>query len=131
MTRDKQITKYAKELLKISFEDGQFSEERASAVLQSLDKNPPRNYTSVLKIFLKLVKKEVANRTALVEHAGELSSTALSNIESKFSAHYGRKITAVASSNESLIAGLRVRIGCDVYDSSVAGSLRELQATLS
>ncbi len=131
MTRDKQIINYAKGLLKISFEDGQFSEERAAAVLQSLEKNPPRNYVSVLKEFLKLVQREVANSTAAVEHAGEISSTALEAIKTKFSAHYGRNISVTASQNDSLIAGLRVRVGCDVYDSSVAGALKELEATLS
>ncbi|MDQ8184713.1 F0F1 ATP synthase subunit delta [Pelagicoccus sp. SDUM812002] len=131
MTRDKQIINYAKGLLKISLEDGEFSEERASAVLQYLEKNPPRKYASVLKEYLKLVQREVANSTAAVEHAGELSSSAIEAIKAKFSAHYGRKISVTTRQNDSLIAGLRVRVGCDVYDSSVAGSLHELEATLS
>lgn len=132
MTRDKQIINYAKGLLKVSLEDGQFSEERATAVLQSLEKNPPRHYASVLKEFLKLVQREVANCTAAVEHAGDkLSASTLEAIQAKFTAHYGRTITVSASQNESLIAGLRVRVGCDVYDNSVAGALNELEATLS
>ncbi|MBK1879507.1 F0F1 ATP synthase subunit delta [Pelagicoccus mobilis] len=131
MTRDKQISNYAKGLLKVSLEDGQFSEERAAAVLQALEKNPPRNYASVLKEYLKLVQREVANSTAAVEHAGELSASALEAIKAKFTAHYGRPITVTASQNDDLIAGLRVRVGCDVYDSSVAGALKELEASLS
>lgn len=131
MKRDKQISNYAKGLLNISLEDGQFSEERATAVLQALEKNPPRNYASVLKEFLKLVQREVANSTAAVEYAGELSSSALESIKSKFTAHYGRNISVTTSQNDSLIAGLRVRVGCDVYDSSVAGALKELEASLS
>lgn len=131
MTRDKQIINYAKSLLKLSLEDGLFSEERAAAVLQYLEKNPPRKYASVLKQYLKLVQREVANSTAAVEHAGEISATAVEAIQSKFSAHYGRNISVTTSPNDSLIAGLRVRVGCDVYDSSVAGALKELEATLS
>ncbi len=131
MTRDKQTINYAKGLFRISLEDGQFSEERAAAVLQSLEKNPPRKYAAVLKQYLKLVQREVANSTAAVEHAGDLSSSALEAIKSKFTAHYGRNISVTTSQNDSLIAGLRVRVGCDVYDSSVAGALKELEATLS
>lgn len=131
MTRDKQIINYAKGLLKVSLEDGQFSEERAAAVLQSLEKNPPRNYASVLKEYLKLVQREVANSTAAVEHAGDLSPAAIEAIKAKFTAHYGRSISVTTSQNDSLIAGIRVRVGCDVYDSSVAGALKELEATLS
>lgn len=131
MTRDKQTITYAKSLLKISLENGQFSEERAAAVLQSLENNPPRNYALVLKEFLKLVKREVANSTAAVEHAGEISASALEAIKVKFTAHYSRNINVTTSQNDSLIAGIRVRVGCDVYDSSVAGALNELEATLS
>lgn len=131
MTRDKKTISYAKGLLKICLEEGQFSEERALAVLQSLEKNPPRNYVSVLKEFLKRVRREVANSTAEVEHAGELSASSLEAIQARFTAHYGRKISVASSQNDSLIAGLRVRVGCDVYDSSVAASLGKLQAALS
>lgn len=131
MKSDKLTTKYAKSLLKLSFEDGQFSEERATAVLQTLEKNPPRNYASVLKEFLKLVQREVANNTAAVEHAGDISPAALEAIKKKFSAHYGRDVNVTTQLNDSLIAGLRVRVGCDLFDSSVAGALKELEATLS
>ncbi|EDY81277.1 hypothetical protein VDG1235_895 [Verrucomicrobiia bacterium DG1235] len=131
MTRDKQIINYAKGLLKISLEDGQFSEERAAAVLQTLEKNPPRKYASVLKQFLKLVQREVAKSTADVEHAGSISRAAIEAIQSKLSGHYGRAINVTTRQNDSLIAGMRVRVGCDVFDASVAGSLRQLQASLS
>lgn len=131
MTRNKQIVNYAKGLLKIATVDGKFSEERASTVLQTLEKNPPRNYGSILKQFLKLVQREVAKNTADVEYAGELNATAIQDIESKLSANYDRPIKVVANRNDDLIAGVRVRVGCDLYDASVAGSLRELEASLS
>ncbi|MBC2607222.1 F0F1 ATP synthase subunit delta [Pelagicoccus albus] len=131
MTRDKQIVDYAKGLMKLASENGTFSEERASAILQVLEKNPPRNYAGVLKEFLKLVKREVANNTAVVEYAGELSPSAIDGIKSQFTNRYGRDISVTASRNDALIAGLRVQVGCDVYDSSVAGALKELEATLS
>lgn len=132
MKRDKQIIHFAKGLLKASLdENGYFSEERGSAVLQTLAKNPPRRYALVLKEYLKLVKNEVAKGTAKIEYAGELTSNSIEAIESKFSEHYGRPISVVTEKNDKLIAGLRVRIGCDLYESSVAGSLKELEASLS
>ena len=131
MRRDKQIIDYAKGLLRISQEDGRLSDERAAAVLRSLEANPPRHYASILKEFLKLVQREVANQTAAVEHAGALSDTAIQKIGAQFSARYGRDISVTTRQNESLIAGLRVRVGCDLYEASVAGALRELEATLS
>ena len=131
MTRDKQIKTYAKSLLKLCFDNGEFSEERVGAVLQVLEKNPPRNYASVLKALLKLVERELADRTAEVEYAGSLSDAAIHSIQSKLSTAYGRSISIKSRENDALIAGVRVRIGCDVYESSIAGALRELESSLS
>ncbi|MDQ8204240.1 F0F1 ATP synthase subunit delta [Pelagicoccus sp. SDUM812003] len=132
MKRDKQATNFAKALLKMSLdENAQISEERALAILQTLEKNPPRGYAAILKVFLKLVERELAKSTAVVEHAGAMSATASASIASKLSAHYGRSITVASRQNDSLIAGLRVRVGCDLYENSVAGSLEELRASLS
>lgn len=131
MTRNKQIKAQGKRLLKLCFDDGEFSEERAAAVLQILDKNPPRHHAAVLKAFLRHVQREVANRTAAVEFAGDLTPAALDSIQSKLSSAYGRKITMTKRQNDELIAGVRVRLGCDVYESSIAGTLGELQSSLS
>ena len=131
MTRDKQIKTYAKSLFKLCLVDGEFSEEHVSAVLQVLEKNPPRNYVSVLRAFLKYVQREVANRTAEVEYAGTISDTTVQNIAKSLSASYRRSISVKTKQNDELIAGLRVRVGCDVYESSIAGALQELQSSLS
>ena len=131
MTRDKQIKSYAKSLFKLCLLDGAFSEERASAVLQVLEKNPPRNYISVLRAFHKYVQREIANQTAEVEYAGAISETTVQKIAQSLSASYGRSIAVESKQNDDLIAGLRVRVGCDVYESSIAGALRELQSSLS
>jgi F-type H+-transporting ATPase subunit delta len=43
---------------------------------------------------------------------------------------YGRPIAGVARRNDALLAGLRVRVGDDVYESSVAGQLATLAAAV-
>ena len=132
MTASAQTKAFAKSLLSICLENGSLSDERVSAVLAALEKNPPRHYVATLKAFLRLVEAEVAKRTASVEFAGpELSSAAAESIRASLSAAYGRPVEVQARRNEDLIAGLRVRIGCDVYDASVAGTLNQLQESLS
>jgi len=39
---------------------------------------------------------------------------------------YSRTVTATAKANPKLLAGLRIRVGSDVYESSVAGQLAAL-----
>jgi F-type H+-transporting ATPase subunit delta len=43
---------------------------------------------------------------------------------------YQRPIAAAAQSNPGLIAGLRIRVGDDLYESSVAGQLAALVSSV-
>lgn len=131
MTKNKQIKEFAKQLLKMSLEGGDLSAERVDGVLKTLDKNPPRHHIAVLKAYLKLVEREVAKSTAVISHAGALSSGAVESITSQLSAKYGRSIEAITREDPSLIAGLRVVVDCDVYDSSIASALSTLESSLS
>lgn len=131
MTQDKQIKDFAKQLLKMSLDGSDVSAERVDGVLKALDKNPPRHHIALLKAYLKLVQREVAKSTAIVSHAGTLSSEATGVIAAQLSKKYGRAISTVTREDPSLIAGLRVVVDCDVYDSSVSSALSSLQASLS
>ncbi|MEN9813357.1 MAG: hypothetical protein RL479_2043, partial [Verrucomicrobiota bacterium] len=55
---------------------------------------------------------------------------ALADIAAAMSRRYGRSITGTARRNDALLAGLRVRVGDDVYESSVAGQLAQLAAAV-
>ncbi len=131
MTQDKHIKEFAKQLLKMSLENGEISAERVDGVSKSLEKTPPRRPVATLKAYLKLVEREVAKSTAVISHAGELSSELASNIAKQLSSKYGRGIAAVTREDPSLIAGLRVVVDCDVYDASIASSLATLESSLS
>ena len=126
MRGNKQIRKIARDLLQLSLKDGEVSEERVQAVLNAIDARPPRNYRQVLREYLNQVRKYIAQSQAIVEYAGPLPANLINDIEASFSARYARPITAVSKENPALIAGVRIRIGSDVYDSSVANHLHEL-----
>ena len=131
MKQDKQIKNFAKQLLQASVESGEVSTERVDGVLKSLAKNPPRHHIAILKAYIKLVEREVAKGTAVINYAGELSSDMIVGIVNQLSAKYGRSITSVLREDPSLVAGLRVVVDCDVYDASIASSLASLETSLS
>lgn len=127
MKRDKKITHFAKKLAELSKdEQGVVTEAKVGEVLVGLKQAAPRGYLSILKTYLGYLRRQVALQTAVVSTPGRLSSEALSEIASKYSALYGRPITAQVKVDPSLIAGVRVRVGDDVYDASVAGRLQRL-----
>lgn len=126
MTRDKKVLSFAKKLVELSREGGVVTEAKVAEVLAGLKQAKPRKELLVLKTYLNYIRKAVAEQTAVVATPGALGPEALAAIESNFSSLYGRTITAVTKADPSLIAGVRVRVGDDVYDASVAGRLKRL-----
>lgn len=124
MTRDKKILQFAKNLVELSREDGVVVESRVADVLDGLKQVELRHKLLVLKTYLYYIRKAVAEQTAVVATPGALSPEALAAIETNFTKVYGRPISAVTQAEPSLIAGVRIRVGDDVYDASVAGRLK-------
>lgn len=127
MKRDKKITKLAKKLVEFSKdENGVVSEAKVSEVLAGLKQVQLRKPLDTLKYYLNYLRREIALQTAVVSTPTTLSADALQQIEAKYTALYGRPISAVTQPDASLIAGVRVRVGDDVYDASIAGRLQRL-----
>ncbi|MFA6285754.1 MAG: F0F1 ATP synthase subunit delta [Opitutaceae bacterium] len=125
----KQITQLAQKLFKLSFADGRLSEERVAGVLAYVEKNPPAKPIPVLRAYGRLVAIEVAKGRAVVEHSGPVADSALQSIAAAMTGRYKRPVVATAKPNASLLAGLRIRVGDDVYESSVSGQLAALSAS--
>ncbi len=130
MRASKQSQLFARQLVRLSFADGQISIERVSGVLAYLEKHPPRQPLAVLRIYYRLVSIEIAKSRALIEHAGPITDGILRTIEDALTQKYQRPIAAAARPNPDLIAGLRIRVGDDVYESSIAGQLATLSSSV-
>jgi len=126
MQRDKKITQFVKKLVRMSKDGGVVTEARVGEVLSALKQARPRHLGRILKTYLRYIQREVAAQTALVSTPGDLSPEALQAIATHYSKIYGRTIQGATRQDPSLIAGVRVRVGDDVYDASVAGRLKRL-----
>lgn len=129
MAAPKQIRQTARVLFSVSLENGVVSAERVAGVLAWFEKTNPRNGLAILREYHRLVSIEINRTRARVEHAGALADDAIVAIASFLSKRYGRTITATATENPDLIAGIRVSIGDDVFESSIAGQLESLSIT--
>ena len=126
----KQIQLLARQFFKLSVVDGALSADRVAGVLAYVEKHRPANTLAVLKAYQRLVAAEFARGQAIVEHAGSVNSTALAAIAAAMTKKYARPVTAIARPNSALLAGLRVRVGDDTYESSVSGQLATLAAAV-
>jgi F-type H+-transporting ATPase subunit delta len=126
----KNVTELARKLYKLSFDNNALSSDRVAGVLEYVEKHAPANSLAVLKAYRRLVVAEVARNHAVIEHAGTASETTLSAVAKALAQKYGRPVETISKDNPALIAGLRVRIGDDIYESSVAGQLADLAANV-
>ena len=128
MPAPKKVRTTARTLLKLSMEAGQLSEAKVRDVLAWFEAKPPVNAAATLREYHRLVVREVSRSRAHIEFAGALPSGAIASILAELSKIYGRPVSAATSENPALIAGVRISIGDDVYERSIAGQLETLAA---
>lgn len=126
MKRDPKIHRFVKKLVEFSKEDGVVTEAGVRQVLQSLEQSRPRKQLAILRSYLARIRREVARQTAVVSSATGLDEATLRDLERHFSQRYNRTIRAEGRADPSLIAGVRVRVGDDLYDASITGRLQRL-----
>ena len=127
MKINKQAKRGAKGLYQSCQVDGLLDENRVRRVVEEVIQSKPRGYLAILSHFQRLVRLDMLRRTAAVESSVELSPEERRNIEAQLASRYGRGLTISYQVDPSLIGGVRIKVGSDVYDGSVAGRLHALQ----
>lgn len=130
MRADKKTKALAKQLFKLSLVNGAVSAEQVEGVLGYIEKNVPRGQLALLQLYQRAITTELAKSSAVVEHAGPVSDATLQSIAAAMTRKYSRPVAATAKPNPKLLAGLRVRVGSDVYESTVAGQLAALSTSV-
>jgi F-type H+-transporting ATPase subunit delta len=68
--------------------------------------------------------------TARVESAAPMPVEMRASIDAGLARRYGRRIDTLYAENPNLIAGVRIKVGSDVFDGSVKGRLDALEEGL-
>jgi F-type H+-transporting ATPase subunit delta len=105
--------------------DGAIDEPAVRELLQLLVTEKPRNYISILNRLQKLIELAIEERTVLVESATPLAdggASVFSNLEKR----YGPAARTDYKENPSLLGGLRVRRGSNIWDGSLSNRLQRL-----
>jgi F-type H+-transporting ATPase subunit delta len=126
----KEVRQMARELLQASFTDGQLDPGRVSSVVNSVLEKKPRNYIKILDYYRRLLRLELEKRHARIETAATLDPQAASEISQSLSRRYGSDLTTEFVVTPELLGGMRVRVGSDVWDSSVRNRLERLEQQL-
>jgi F-type H+-transporting ATPase subunit delta len=128
MNRSKQAKRDAKQMFRLCLVNGLLDESRIREVARQVAESRNRNRFKLLSQFRRLVKLDDARHTATVENATAMPPDMQASIQAGLAHTYGPGLNTTFSPNPALIGGMRIKVGSDVYDSSVRARLAALQA---
>jgi F-type H+-transporting ATPase subunit delta len=129
MKISKQARRDARQLFRTCLVGAALDESRARQAVTGVVQKKPRGYIAILAHFQRLVRLEVASRTATIESATALPPQVQAEIQSDLTLRYGPGLAFHFTENPALIGGVRIQVGGDVYNGSVQGRLAALQQT--
>lgn len=126
MRINKRAKAEARQLYDFCTVNGRLDDNRVRQVVQRVIAAKKRDGAAVLAQFVRLVRLDCARHTATVESASPLPPDLQASIEADLTRRYGPGLVMAFSLRPALIGGMRVQVGCDVYDGSVRAGLDAL-----
>ena len=123
MKSNKRARRQAKRLLGLCRVDSLLDEDRIRQVVEHVIAAGRRDRAVILTHFLRLVRLERAQHAANVESASLLPANLQSAIHASLLRRYGPELNTTFTLRPSLIGGVRIQVGSDVYDGSVLARL--------
>jgi F-type H+-transporting ATPase subunit delta len=126
MKISKQAQREARELFRGCMVNGRLDEGRVRQAVALLVEKKPRAYVEILSRLHRLVKLNLDQHTARVESAIALPTDVQAEVTQRLKGMYGELNLSFAQ-NPSLLGGLRIQVGSDLYDGSVKMRLEQLE----
>ncbi len=130
MKISREAKKTSRSLLRLSMKDGLVDEQRAAAVVKSLVADQPRHSMQILKNYQRLLRLEINKQQALVESAAQLSDAEQKQVTEVLRTRHGKHLNPEFGVRPELLGGLRIQVGSNVWDGSVANRLNRLSQKL-
>jgi len=122
MMKKSQIRREARRMFRMCRVGGLLQEPRARQTATEFRQTGGRDGLALL---------EEARRAASVQSAVELPQELHQAVETDLERRYGKGLKTTFEEKPQLIAGMRIRVGNDIYDGSVQGRLAALESRFS
>ncbi len=129
MISKKQVQREAKQVFHLCLVNGRLDEDRTLQAVRYITGAGYRACPAILANFLRLVKLDRERHTAHIESAAPLPPDVTTAIQGGMERRYGPGLSTDFVVHSSLIGGVRVRIGSDVYDGTVQAQLAALESS--
>ena len=127
MNISKQARRDARQLFRSCFVNGRLEDGRVRQTVALLVAKKPRGYVEILSRLHRLVKLELEQHAACVESAVPLPADLQAQVAQRLNKIYGAGRDLTFKEDASLLGGLRIQVGSDLYDGSVKMRLEKLQ----
>ena len=130
MKGNRKTQRAARQLFRLCRVDGRVDGDRVRLIARRLAESKRRGAIALLASLQRMVRLERDRHSAVVESAISLPDDVREEIRADLSRLYGPGLELSFAQNADLIGGTRIRIGSDVYDSTVRARLTALEARL-
>ncbi|MFZ0827051.1 MAG: F0F1 ATP synthase subunit delta [Verrucomicrobiia bacterium] len=127
MKISKSAQRTARQLFRSCQVDGWLDAGRVRQAFALVLAEKPHRYFEILSRLHRLVKLDVERHTARVESAAPLPADLQTDVSDRIKKKYGAGVDISFSENPSLLGGLRIKIGSDLYDGSIRTRLEHLE----
>jgi len=128
MRTARQVRHDARRLWRLCLVNGSLDEGRTREVVDQVIASRHSGGPPILSHILRLVKLDRARHAAQIESAAPLGPDMRAAVEEGLARKYGPAIRTTFVVDPTLIGGMRVKVGSDVYDGSVRAGLDALEA---
>jgi F-type H+-transporting ATPase subunit delta len=123
MKISKEARRLARQMFRASLTNGRLDRTSVTKATDMVIAGKPRHYLQALKEFARLIRLESARRHAIIQSATALDAGEAETIAARVHTNFGSDITTEFQVNPTLLGGLRVQVGSDVWDGSVRNRL--------
>ena len=110
--------------------DGTVDEQSIRELVQLFVEQKPRNYLAILTYLTRLIELALEENTVRVESATPLPDRG-AGVFAELARRYGPAARTFYEENPTLLGGLKIRRGNNIWDGSLSGRLNRLQQALS
>jgi len=123
----KDATRDARRIFRLCAPDGHLDEGKLRIAIGKIVERQPRGYRGILSALKRLTRLDLASRRALIVSAKDLDTPSRVKIEKNLQSKYGAGLSYSYETDASLLGGIRMRVGNDVWDGSVLSRLKRLE----